>query len=240
MFDAFGGEPEEAATATATLDESRAWDKTETLAAEYEALGFYLSGHPLEERAGLVGLLSSAKVPELAHISGGTEVRIAGLVLQKAELMVKSGKMAGRKMCRFRLEDLHGSVSVTVFPRTYEECREIIEDGAVLLCRAKVEDSSEEPALILEEVYPIDQALEHFQGGLQLTLGPEDDGLLTRLLDALGRHKGRSPLFLQVRGTDGAIRRVRAGRQHSVRITEELAVEFTQLLGVGRVSLVRI
>lgn len=240
MFDAFGGEPEEAAAATATLDESRAWDKTETLAAEYEALGFYLSGHPLEERAGLVGLLSSAKVPELAHISGGTEVRIAGLVLQKAELMVKSGKMAGRKMCRFRLEDLHGSVSVTVFPRTYEECREIIEDGAVLLCRAKVEDSSEEPALILEEVYPIDQALEHFQGGLQLTLGPEDDGLLTRLLDALGRHKGRSPLFLQVRGTDGAIRRVRAGRQHSVRITEELAVEFTQLLGVGRVSLVRI
>jgi DNA polymerase III alpha subunit len=40
---------------------------------------------------------------------------------------VKSGTLAGRKMCRFRLEDLQGSVGVTCFPRTYEENKQRIE-----------------------------------------------------------------------------------------------------------------
>ena len=143
-------------------------------------------------------------------------------------------------MCRFRLEDLHGSVPVTVFPRTYEDCRSRIEDGAVLLCRAKVEDSGEEPALILEEVFPIDGALSQFRGGLQLWIGRDDEGILPRLVETLAGHRGESPVFLQVRGSDGATRRVRAGRQHSVSISETLASELVGLLGEGRVGLVRI
>jgi len=239
MFEAFGADeagPAPPARAAAGAD----WDKAAILAAEFDALGFYLSGHPLEERAGLVALLSTCRVPDLAQLAGGTEVRLAGLVLQKAELVVKSGKSAGKKMCRFRLEDLYGSVSVTVFPRTYEEVRGAIEDGAVLVCRGKLDDSGDEPSLLLDEVHTLDRALEHFQGGLQLSIDRSDEGLLPRLRQTLGAHRGASPLFLQVRGSDGSTRRVRAGRQLSVAITERLALELTELLGEGRVGLVRV
>ncbi len=240
MFDAFGAEEDETAPSTAGLDPRNAWDPSETLAHEYAVLGFYLSGHPLQERAGLVELLSSCRIPDLERLEAGTLVGIAGLVMQKAEVVIKSGRLAGQKMCRLRLEDLHGSVQVTLFPRTYEECREVVEDGAVVLVRGKVEDSGEEPALIGEEVYPLEEALEHFRGGIQIMLSPTDAENLPRLREVLAGHRGKSPLYLSVSGTDGVKRRVVAGPQYRIQISEQLARELAELLGHERVGLVRV
>ena len=143
-------------------------------------------------------------------------------------------------MCRLRLEDLHGSVNVTIFPRTYEGCRELVEDGEVLLVRGKTEDSGEEPALLADEVYPLAEALDHFRGGLQVMLSPEDQGALRRLMETLGTHRGKSPLFFSVSGNDGVKRRVAAGPQFRVQISEGLARELAELLGHERVGLVRV
>lgn len=241
MFDAFGGAEEPAAKATSGIDERFASTKAETLALEHEVLGFYLSGHPLEERAGLVSLLSSCPIRKLGDLAGtGGKVRIAGLVLQKAELVVKSGRMAGSKMCRFRLEDLSGSVGVTCFPRTYLEVRDLIEDGAVLLCTGKLEEGSDEPALLLDEVYSLSDALARFRGGLELRVDPADRRKLEQLKEACARNKGENPLYFQALGEDGLTRRVRAGRQYEVAITEEFAGELTELLGHDRVGIVRL
>ncbi|MEZ5974106.1 MAG: DNA polymerase III subunit alpha [Planctomycetota bacterium] len=240
MFEMFGGAAEEAAgPAALAIDDSKALGLMDTLALEYEVLGFYLTGHPLQEKAGMVGLLSSSPIPDFVNLPGNSEVRVAGLVLQKAELLVKSGRMAGSKMCRFRLEDLHGSISATVFPRTYEECKHYIEDGAVLLCMAKLEDSGEEPALIIDRILPINQALETFQGGISVQLDPRDETILDALHDLVVRNKGDRPLFLQVTGDDGHVRRVRVHKHH-IQIGEEIAQELIGLLGDGRVGLVRI
>jgi DNA polymerase-3 subunit alpha len=186
-------------------------------------------------------LLSSCpirKLPELTSREGG--VRIAGLVLQKAELVVKSGRMAGSKMCRFRLEDLSGSVGVTCFPRTYETARDLIEDGAVLFCSGKLEDGADEPAMLLDEVMSLSDALKRFRGGLELKVSPGDRGKLEELRDTCARHPGESPLFFQALGEDGLTRRVRASKERSVTISEELAGELCDLLGHDRVGIVRV
>ncbi len=242
MFEVFGdAEPTSASAAVSDgIDDSKALNRLDTLSLEYDVLGYYLTGHPLEERAGMVSLISSSPIPALDKLEGGTEVRIAGLILQKAELIVKSGRMAGQKMCRFRLEDLHGSIGVTVFPRTYAEFKESIVDGEVVLCMAKIEDSGEEPALIVDRILPLGGALEHFRGGLSIQLSPPDKALLDPLQDIIANHKGSSPLFLQVTGDDGKLRRVRSHNKSSVDIDESLAHELIDLLGEGRVGLVRI
>ena len=241
MFDAFGGADEPEAKSNAGIDDRFAIEKAESLAVEHEVLGFYLSGHPLEERAGLVSILSSCAIKRLPELMGaGGEVRIAGLVLQKAELVVKSGKMAGAKMCRFRLEDLSGSVSVTCFPRTYAEVRDLIEDGEVLLCKGKLEENNDEPALLLDEVMSLSDALSRFTGGLELRVDPSDEPKLEELSHTCARHKGNRPLYFQALGEDGLTRRVRAGRDRGVTITEDLANELTELLGHDRVGIVRV
>jgi hypothetical protein len=110
----------------------------------------------------------------------------------------------------------------------------------VLLCRAKVDESGEEPSLILEEAFPIQEALSQFTGGLQLSVSREDEGVLERLRTVLAGHRGKSPLYLQVRGTDGSLRRVRAGKEWRVALSEDLARELVGTLGEGRVGLVRV
>ena len=210
------------------IDDTKGWDKADTLRAEYETLGFYLSDHPLEERAGLLGLLSTVRMDELGELPGGSEVTLAGLVLKLSENVVKSGKLAGKKMARFRLEDLRGSVGVTVFPRTFEECRH------------KLEEESEEPALLLQELMTVEEAIARFAGGIVVALDATDGHLLPRLQETIARHKGARPLFLSITGEDGKSRRVRTGKDWNVAISEQFAREVDSVLGRGRVRLARV
>ncbi|MCK6448118.1 MAG: DNA polymerase III subunit alpha [Planctomycetes bacterium] len=239
----FGGAPEPTATSSttaSTTDDAFAWSRAETLRAEREALGFYLSGHPLEERAGLFALLSTVRTSELSSRPGGSEVTIAGLVVGFSELIVKSGSLAGRKMARFRLEDLEGSVPVTVFPRTLEAQKERLAEDTVIVARAKLEEHAEEPALILEESLSIEDALKRFEGGLVVELEPTDRERLGDLKTAFASSPGKSPVWLLVHGDDGFLRRVRASRDHGVTITPDLAEKVHGLLGRGRLRLARV
>jgi DNA polymerase III subunit alpha len=237
----FGGAAPAARTATKSdgIDDAKAFSRADTLRAEFESLGFYLSGHPLEERAGLLSLLSTVKIDELSSVPGGSEITVSGLILSKTENVVKSGTLAGRKMCRFRLEDLKGSVSVTCFPRTYEENKPRIEEGKIVVARAKVEEGAEEPALLLEEILTIEEALARFQGSVLVQIAPEDEGLLDDLRKLVLQHKGKNPFYLQVTGKDGKMRRVRAGSDCRVAISEGFARDVDLLLGRGRVRLAK-
>jgi len=232
-------EPDEEGPSDGIDDTRNAWKKSDALRAEHEVLGFYLSGHPLEERAGLFQMLSNSRTSELEDLAGGTVVTLAGLIVNYSEAIVKSGRMAGRKMARFRLEDLHGGVHVTCFPRTFDEYREHLADDTVVVCRGKLEESNEEPALILEEVMTIENALARFDGGVVILLEPTDQGHLSQLRTAIDDHPGTTPVFLQVTGSDGRTRRVRAGGQVRVRVCEDLAQRVDGLLGHGRVRLAR-
>ncbi len=222
------------------IDDRKAFSKSDTLKAEFDVLGFYLSGHPLEERAGLIAMLSSGGTDQLADMPGGTMVSLAGMVMGYSENLVKSGRYAGQKMARFRLEDLKGSVNVTVFPRTFAECREALEEGAVLVARGKLEENSEEPGVLLEEVLTIEEALSRFEGGLMIHVTPEDAGVLPRLEAALRSHPGKQPVYFQVTGSDGNSRRIRAGNEWSVAISNDLATQVDELLGKGRVRMARV
>ena len=239
--DLFGGGPPEPETAQADgIDDTRAWDEQETLKAEYEVLGFYLSGHPLEERAGLMNILSSVGTDRICEMSGGSEVRLAGMVVGYAEAIVKSGRMKGQRMARFRLEDLKGSVGVTCFPRTFEECREHLEEGAVVVLKGKLEENSDEPGMLLDELMTVEQAIERFQGGVLIQLGPEDKGVLDSLETVIKSHRGKQPLYFLVRGDDGHSRRIRAATDWNVAISDGLAREVDGLLGRGRMRLARV
>ena len=222
------------------VDSANAWEKAETLASEFEVLGFYLSGHPLEERAGLLNMISTVRMDGLHEVAGGTEVTLAGMIQGKAEAIVKSGRLAGKKMARFRLEEMRGFIQVTCFPKSYEEHRDLIEDGAVVAIRGKLEEHSEEPGLLLDEILDVEMALSRFSGGLVVSVGPEDRRRLAELKLIVDQHKGRQPLYILTRGEDGHCRRVRASNDSMVTISEDLAREIAGLIGEDRVRLARV
>ncbi len=217
-----------------------AWSRAEVLHAEHEVLGFYLSGHPLEERGGLFGILSTTNTQSLERLSGGTEVTLAGLIVGFRENTTRAGK----KMARFRLEDLLGGVQVICFPRVYEQYKSLLVDGSVVLCRAKLEeradeDSSSALGLLLEEVLDLEAALAAFRGALVIRVEGADRAKLAALRETLAAHRGPNRVFLEVEGDDGLTRRVRAGDQHGVRISPTLAQKIEGLLGRGRAKLAK-
>jgi DNA polymerase-3 subunit alpha len=231
---------EETPSAGGVFDPSRTLSTAERLQLEYEVLGFYLTGHPLEERAGLVSLLSSAPSTGLALLPGGSEARIAGLVTGLSENLVRTGRLAGQKMARFRLEDLAGSVSVVCFPRTWEEVRSKVIDGAILLVTGKLEEDRDEPGILCNEVCTLSEALSRFSGAVSISITPADRDQLLRVKEVLAAHRGSRPLYLSVTGTDGVTRRVRASKEMGVTISEELAEGLVGLLGKERVGLVSV
>ncbi len=84
------------------------------------------------------------------------------------------------------------------------------------------------------------EALARFQGGIELRVDPKDRPKLALIKETCERHKGQNPLFLQTEGDDGLTRRIRAGRDKGITITEELANELCEILGHDRVGIVRV
>ena len=137
------------------------------------------------------------------------------------------------------MEDLHGNVTVTCFQRTYAECGDELADGAIVVARGRLEEATADPSLLLDEIMNLEDALSRFEGGLVVPITPEDSYLLPQLQKIIQRHPGRQSVYLQVRGDDGRTRRIRAGGQCRVSISEPFAQEVDALLGKGRVGLTR-
>ena len=229
----FGGpEPAQEGDSSDGIDPERAFSRADTLKAEYEALGFYLSGHPLEDRAGLFALLSSTNTRDVQRLPGGSEVTLGGLVVGFRETMTKAGK----KMARFRLEDLHGGIAVTVFPRTLEQNRHLLVEDAVVICKGRLEERATDETttslgLLMDEVFQQEDAIKNFKGGLIVRLRPEDDERVPALAAVVRAHRGPNRLFFEVEGADGRLRRVRSSERHSVRVSTDFARAVEGVLG---------
>ena len=239
----FGAAPEAAEPENPddSINDAKAWDERAVLTAEHSVLGFYLSGHPLEEKEGLFRMLSSCSTNELDKREPGSPVVIAGLLIKVGKKVTKKG----HKMADFRLEDLDGGVDGTVFPKTFEKFEEALVPDTIVVCRGKLEeritgdDSPAEVRMLLDEVMTVEDALGRFEGSLVIGLEPMDLPLLPKLKALIDKHPGERPLYLRVTGRDGKKRRIRTNSNSNVAISAELAQEIDHILGKGRAHLAR-
>jgi DNA polymerase III subunit alpha len=108
--------------------------RQELLAWEKELLGVYVSEHPFKRAVGDLSRHISAVISEVTAEMAGRDVIIAGLVASTRQLLTRDG----RTFAAVELEDLTGTIEVTVWPDVYEATREYWQSGQVLLVTAKV------------------------------------------------------------------------------------------------------
>ena len=159
LFD-FAGE-EEKRDFQITFPDVGEFPKEELLAYEKEALGIYVSGHPLEAyeetwRNNITAVSIDFMVDpdtDKAKVADGSYVTVGGMITGKTVKTTRNNKL----MAFVTLEDLMGSVEVIVFPKDYEGKREMFaeESKVFIQGRASVGD---EPVgkLICERVIPFD------------------------------------------------------------------------------------
>src|SRR5262245_20210922 len=125
----FGGETEPAHRQddVVALPSVRAWTETEALGFEKEALGLYMSGHPLQRYAETLATIGARRPGDLTQSE--TDCSIAGVVTGLRPLKTRKGD----RMCVFSLEDEVAKVEAVVFPEAFQKYGGAVNDDAMLL-----------------------------------------------------------------------------------------------------------
>jgi DNA polymerase-3 subunit alpha len=220
--------------AAVRLPDAEPWTEAQQLAGEKEALGFYMSGHPLERFARDLTLFGAKRIAEVT--SSEADLWLAGIVSGLRPLKTRKGD----RMAVFMLDDVDGSVEVVVFPETFAKHATLIETDAMLLVRGKLEKDDETARLVATELLPIAALMERTTREVAIHLRAPQHSRTTfeALAELLSRHRGdrRVSLEFDVRGSDRPLR-VRAEVNQRVKPTERLVAEVEQLCGAGSVVL---
>jgi DNA polymerase-3 subunit alpha len=219
------------------------WDDDQRLAFEKEVLGFYLSGHPLARYRPMVDSLGITVTGEIGSRSAGARVRLFGHVQGLKETATKSGN----RMAFFTLEDMDGSVEVTVFPEPFKTSAEALRSGEPVLVRGRIDDSDKGRVILAEDVRRLVQALADGNGGRAAAAGPatpnacrirvavvdQASALFASVRRACGEHPGVVPVFVHVLlpGHEVVVR----GKGLAVDATPDFVAKLEALLGPGAI-----
>ncbi|MGE3551053.1 MAG: DNA polymerase III subunit alpha, partial [Geobacter sp.] len=243
----FGDLPEVAASRTnrklPTVDE---WHDKEKLGFEKEALGFLITGHPLDRYAADIKRLASAEIARLPELADNSEVRICGVVTLFREIMTKKGD----RMCFATLEDLTGSIEITVFPDVYAECCSLLKTDDPLLVTGKLERGEKGCKLLVMRTNGRDsrkngasapngdirllleaQAQSTTRVSLALRLAELSTDQLSSLRGVIERHAGSLPLTLQFESPSRFMALQRLPDDLKVAASDEFRLEVERLVG---------
>jgi len=180
--DAAGGAPEPAPP----LPLVPAWNQTEKLGHEFDAVGFYLSAHPLDAYRLALQKSSVVSYSELKErmARGGSHFRLAGTVLAKRE----RNSARGNRYAFVQLSDASGMYEVTAFQETLAANRELLEPGRSVMLEVEARDDGEQPRLTVQKISDIEQVSAARGGDVRIFV--RDARPLPGLKVLLEQHRG--------------------------------------------------
>ncbi len=144
-----------------------AWLPMEKLAQEFEAVGFYLSGHPLDEYAKplqRLGVETWASFQEKIMTRGATAAKLAGTITYKQERRSKTGN----KFAFVGFSDPTGQFETVVFSDTLNAVRDLLEPGKAVIARVEADVDGEDIKLRLQGLEVLDKAAAAIVQGIEI------------------------------------------------------------------------
>ena len=165
------------------------WQPVERLTQEHLAIGFYLSGHPLDDYMGPLKRRDVKTLTELTQLAerGPLIAKLAGAVSSKQER--KSAK--GNRFAFVQLSDPTGLYEVTVFSDTLEAARDLLEPGKNVVLTVKAELEGDTLKLLANAVQPIDQVADA-AGAQALRIHLNQASAATSIASLLATVQGRN------------------------------------------------
>jgi len=221
------------------------WDRREMLVRERQALGFYVSGHPLErylKGGGALAKLEAVPTSALASMQDWAVVKVAGMVEGYRERIFKDG---GGKIAFFDLEDLSGRVTVKVRANQIDTYASVLTSGEPVLVSGKVsfpfreadaeqeDEGPREPTLFLNEAVRLADSVKRDTKQVQIRLRAEriSDADLTKMRDVLAKSTGGCPVTLVLALKDGAEAVLGLGKQYRVEVGDEVLSGLERIFG---------
>ena len=210
------------------------WNSSEKLKKEYEAIGFYLSAHPLDDYSKLFKSQKIEKFSELNEIlkSGPKLIKISGSVLSKQERISSKGN----KFAFIQFSDPSGFFEVTAFSDILDLYNNLLQpsQNLILSCQATLEEN--QPKLLLRKVEKISDVLNSLED-LGIRIFIDDHNAVTFLKEQLeilnNENLKKSPIKIVVISKEFD---VELDLPNSYRITNDVINSINHIPGVLQVE----
>ncbi|MER0239185.1 DNA polymerase III subunit alpha [Fulvimarina sp. MAC8] len=227
IFGALSSEPEPLRLGPAPL-----WTASEKLLREFQAIGFHLSAHPLDEyRATLKRLRVQSHADAVAAVKrGASAVRLAGTVTSRQERKTRSGGKIGI----IQMSDASAQYEVVLFSESLYAFRDIMEPGASVIVTAQAEERPEGVSFRANNVQSLEDEAVRMQKALRIFLRDENP------IDAFQSHlqpNGDSEVSIVLLRDDGG-REVEIMLADKYRVSPQIASAIKAAQGVVDVELV--
>ncbi len=183
------------------------YPKKQLLDWEKENLGFFFSGHPLDEFRKAIKSHTNINLARAEDASSDKEYSLIGVLKNVKEIITKTGK----KMAFGLMEDYNGSIELVIFSDVFEKYRDILVNDQVLAVKGKIDLSRGEPKMIVNgfmEVKSIveeEQAYEKPAKAIHILLSGKFymTENLSKLKGFCEEKKGNCSLYLHPESADG-------------------------------------
>jgi DNA polymerase-3 subunit alpha len=211
------------------------WPDKERLQAEHEALGFYITAHPLDKYESDLKRFTTASCEQLPDKGDQTKVTIGG-VIQRLQL---KNSRKGDRYAAFTLEDKTGTVDVIAWPETYRKHEPVFATDEPIAVIGTLEVSDERCQIIADEVVLLASARARSTQEVHLALRAEraTADLLARLKETLAQHRGDCPAYLHLLLPNSTETIIALPRELRVAPTDGLIEAVEQICGRGVASL---
>jgi DNA polymerase-3 subunit alpha len=220
------------------------WSSQESLVFEKEALGFYITGHPLDKFERLMKKITSAAIAAIKERAQPGEVKLGGVV---SALKLRNTKK-GDRYASFNLEDKTGFLEVIAWPDTYKKCADLLSADDPIFVKGRLEAGEERMQVIANEISALADAPNRGNGNghaadrreeklhlhaRESEISPEE---LVLLRDMLLEFPGPCTVFLHLYATSRSETVIELPSQVRVALTPELAQSVEKQFG-ARISI---
>ena len=207
------------------------FEKQMLLSLEKEALGIYVSEHPLHAIREQLRRKTDTSLADVERRRDGEVVVVAGIVGAVKQLTTKKGE----PMVFLRLDDVTGSAEVVVFNSVYAAARELCVADRILVVKGRVDHKQEgETKMIAMEVSAFEAAIERREVRLRVDARRAPAGLIRELAALVKDFPGEAPVYVEAVTSNGP-KLLQLGPSYRVQPVPDFFAEAKALLGEAAV-----
>ncbi|RUM42200.1 MAG: DNA polymerase III subunit alpha, partial [Desulfurobacterium sp.] len=214
--------------------DTKEWPDRVKLEYERQAIGFYLSGHPLLEYKDIIQF-SFNSTSEKDEWKDGQDVKLAGAITEVKTKRTQRGDL----WATVEISDLEGTVSVLVFPNVYKEKMEQITEGNVVIIEGSVREEEESKSVIAKDIYPLNDKILSEVNNIVIKMYDEEitDEFLSTLKEFIEKNRSEKgkPVIIEAKLKDCFVK-LQLHPDYSLPVEPEVFKELQRIIPKERIT----
>ncbi len=215
-----------------TLPDIPEWSQYQILAYEKEILGFYISGHPMDQYQFEIKKFANCSAESIRHLSDGQSVKYVGMM---TDVKLTVTRRTGERMAIVLLEDAVGTVEAVVFPSVYQKVADRMHPGQVVIVMGKAGVREGMVNIICDDLHPLAAVYETIKAVKVNMVGMAQEDL-QRFKKKLMQFPGKVPVYLELDTKKYKSVQILIGKDLFIQPSELLLKSIKDMVGEDRFS----